>query len=309
MKKFNLFLTLIAVVMLVGLTNCTKNLKDTTPVSKQYVDAVVASFNVVQGVEITTKDLTPTIPLVSQNMYMLTSNANFYTLTSQNSYVPVRGLEFLTGSAGQVFWSNTANNPASFPFGTGVISNLTPAENVRVVVEGSDANSKVAYIGAIDLNSITANFPLNITQYRLGDFLSINTDGLSSLGAINVNVSFDTKAIDLPATRAGGIVSGNELNFGDIKLGIATTNHSVLVSVSPVTVDLYNDVLDKVVGNINITITAGTQVLTLTPIPATLMGHGMSIVLKTYKVGSFDSATMVMTQADIDVTTTSVTVN
>ena len=306
MKKINLISTLIAIVMLVGLTNCKKELKDSTPESKQYVEAVAASFNVVPAIEITTKALTPTIPLVSQNMYMYTSNANFYApFVSPTAYTLVRGLEFLNGSAGQQWWSVIANNPASFPATTSVYSNLTPAENIRVVVEGTDASPKITYIGAIDLNPTYTNFPLNISQYRLGDFLTINTDGLASLGAVSVNVSFDTKAIDLEATRTQAFL-GSELGFGDIKLG-ALANHSV--SVPSGTVDLYNDVLDKVVGNIVITITAGTQVLILDPIPATVMGHGMNIVLKTTKVGTFDSATMVMTPKDIDVTTTTVTVN
>src|ERR1035437_9561700 len=181
MKKISFFLTLIAVVMLVGLTNCKKDLKDTTPDGKQYVKAVAASFNVVPAVEITTKALTPAIPLTWQPMYMYTSNATFYPITLSNPYALVRGLEFLNGSAAQVFWNVTANNPASFPANVSVISNLTPAENVRVVVEGVGADTKTAYIGANDFDPNTTSFPLNITQYRLGDYLSITTDGMASL--------------------------------------------------------------------------------------------------------------------------------
>jgi copper chaperone CopZ len=314
MKKVNLFsMLIVAVVMMLGLTNCKKELKDSTPESKQYVEAIAASFNVVPAIEITTKALTPTITLVSQNMYMYTSNVTFYSITPSNPFELVRGLEFLVGSAGQQWWSITANNPASFPANQSVYSNLTPDENVRVVVEGTSADSKIAYIGANDFNPNAAQFPLNIKQYRLGDYLSIYAYAITSLpGVTSVSVSFDTKAIDLPATRIGSITgAGNTLCFDDIKLGTLITNHTVIIPNLQGSFDLYYDVLDKVVGNIVITISAGGNpvAITLPPISATALGHGMNISLSTAKVGWFDSATMQMTPADIDVTTTYVSVN
>ncbi len=317
MKKFNLFLTMIIAVALIGLTNCKKeSLNVTTPDGKKYVDAIATSFNVVPAVEITTKALTestPTIPLVTQKMWMFTCNSVWYTINSENPFALVKGLEFIGGSAGQQFWSNDANNPASFPATTQVYSNLTPDEDVRVVVEGTDANGHIAYIGANDFNPDHTSFPLNILQYRLGDVLTINADAITSLpGVTSVNVSFDTKTFDLPATRICKLgIPRTALCFDDIVLGTTITNHvNVPVPVNSHEFSLCADVLNKVVGNIVITISAGGNpvAITLPDITATTCGHGMHIVLSTTKVGWFDSATMQMTPQDIDVTTTTVNV-
>src|ERR1035437_4847981 len=105
MKKFNLIFALIAIVMLVGLTNCKKDTENTS-VTK-YVGTVNGSF-VAQDASIkVNKDLAPD-QLVTRNWLMYAKNSPFYP---GQPFALVKGLEFITGSAAQQWWSKDGNNP------------------------------------------------------------------------------------------------------------------------------------------------------------------------------------------------------
>ena len=200
MKKFNLFLSLIAVVMLVGLTNCKKDTENTS-VTK-YVGTVNGSF-VAQDASIKVKkDLDPSL-LVTRNWIMYAKNSPFY---GNQPFALVKGLEFITGSAAQQWWSKDGNNPVSFAASQAVYSNLTPAEPVRLIMEGygSDNPTLAAYLGILDFDPTAAQFPLAVTSKSLGDKLIVNADGLTSKPGgdlISVSVSFQAATVNLQATE------------------------------------------------------------------------------------------------------------
>ena len=206
MKNIKLFITLIAVVMLVGLTNCKKEVLAPNE-DKNYVDAINASF-VPQDVNVSlAKDVDPFAPVaVTRNWIMYAINSPFYKV---NNVIPqfalVKGLEFITGSAADIWWSTAGNNPISFAANQGVYSNLTPAENVRLIMETKDANNKVAYLGILDFDPILAQFPLTIVGKRLGDVLTLNTNALTRLPGANLTITakFTLAKVDVAATELG----------------------------------------------------------------------------------------------------------
>src|ERR1035437_7443176 len=200
MKKFNLCLTLIAVVMLVGLTNCKKDTEKTS-VTK-YIGTVNGSF-VAQDASIkVNKDLDPS-QLSTRTWIMYAKNSPFY---NNQSFALVTGKEFITGSAAQQWWAVPANNPISFAANQAVYSNLTPAEPVRLIMEGygSDNPTLAAYLGILDFDPTAAQFPLAVTSKSLGDKLIVNADGLTKLPGgdlISVTVSYRSARVDLQATE------------------------------------------------------------------------------------------------------------
>lgn len=329
MKKINLFLSLIAVVMLVGLTNCKKDLNETTPVSKQYIGTVNGSFTP-QDVNVSLgKDLDPFAPVaVTRNWIMYAKNSPFY---GNQPFALVKGLEFVQGSAADIWWSTPTNNPVSFAASQAVYSNLTPAEPVRLIMETKNAAGAVAYLGVLDFNPTEAQFPLSVVGKRLGDILTLNTDALTRLPGANLTITatFQLANVDVAATEIGVIspeTSGSatgvtgKLYFENIVYGSPEIQSPVTVPNGSGDFVLYNGVDKKVFGNIYITITeapsssspgvSGSVIHLTVPASAVgIAGKGTKLTLTTTKLGWFDSQTIYTSDYDITVNTISVPVN
>ena len=327
MKNIKLIFALIAVVMLVGLTNCKKDTENTS-VTK-YVGTVNGSF-VAQDASIkVNKDLAPS-QLATRNWIMYAKNSPFY---GNQSFALVKGLEFITGSAANIWWSTNGNNPIAFAASQAVYSNLTPAEPVRLIMEGySQSDSRPAYLGILDFDPTQAQFPLIVVSKSLGDVFIVNADALTSLpggNLLTITATFNTFPVDIAATEKkltlSPATSGNAtgvsgaLDFSDIVYGAG--------SINPVTQTIghgdwlvFSDNSSKLKGAITITITEAPSpsspgvngsVITLT-VPASavgLPGLGTRLVLTTTKLGWYDSATIGVTDNDIKVNVVPVPVN
>jgi len=92
----------------------------------------------------------------------------------------VKGNEFITNSAAYNFWSVAGNNPTTIPVSLDDVTyaNLTPDEDLRCVLETKNSNHQVVFLGIVDFNPTTANFPMTVPGFRLGDKLTINADQL-----------------------------------------------------------------------------------------------------------------------------------
>ncbi len=327
MKKINLFLSLIAVVMLVGLTNCKKETEDTS-VTK-YVGTVNGSF-VAQDASIKiNKDLAPSL-LVTRNWIMYAKNSPFY---GNQPFALVKGLEFITGSAANIWWSTNGNNPVSFAASQAVYSNLTPAEPVRVIMEGyGQSDSRPAYLGIVDFDPTQAKFPLTVVSKSLGDVFIVNADALFNLpggNLISIAVTFNVFPVDIQATEKGilsSATSGNAtgvtgaLDFSDIVYGAGSIYNPVTQPVGHGDYLEFSDNCSKLKGNITITITEapspsspgvnGSVITLIVPASAVgLPGLGTKLVLSTTKLGWYDSQTIGVTDNDIKVNIVTVPVN
>ena len=201
MKNIKSLFVLIAVVMLVGLTNCKKEDLGT---STKYVGTVNGSF-VSKDVNVSvSKSLGPfDAPAAStRNWIMYAINSPFY---GNQPFALVKGLEFLQGSAAYLWWSTNGNNPISFAANQGVYSNLTPAEPVRLIMETKDSDSKITYLGILDFNPTKVQFPLTVVGKRLGDAFTINTYELTKLPGANltITVKFNLAPVDIAGTELG----------------------------------------------------------------------------------------------------------
>jgi hypothetical protein len=326
MKKINLFLSLIAVVMLVGLTNCKKE-TDNASVTK-YVGTVNGSF-IAQDASIKiNKDLAPS-QLVTRNWIMYAKNSPFY---SNQPFALVKGLEFITGSAANIWWSTNGNNPVSFAASQAVYSNLTPAEPVRLVMEGYGNDSRPAYLGVLDFDPTQTQFPLTVVSKSLGDVFIVNADALTSLpggNLLTITATFNTFPVDIAATEKkltlSPATSGNAtgvsgaLDFSDIVYGAGSIN-PVTQTIGHGDYLVFSNNSSKLKGAITITITEAPSpsspgvngsVITLN-VPASavgLPGLGTKLVLSTTKLGWYDSATIGVTDNDIKINVVPVPVN
>ena len=325
MRKFNLFLALIAVVMLVGLTNC---IKEDLGSSTKYVGTVNGSFNA-QDVNISvSKSLDPFAAPVAhtRNWIMYAINSPFY---GNQPFALVKGLEFVNGSAAQIWWNTPGNNPISFGGNQLVYSNLTPAEPVRLIMETKDNSDNIAYLGILDFNPTKAQFPLTVVGKRLGDALTLNTDALTKLPGANLTITanFQLADVDVAATETkltlSPATSGNAtgvtgaLDFSDILYGSPVTT---VVTVGSGDFPLYYGIDKKVFGDIIITITEAPSssspgvsgsVIVLT-VPASVVGiagKSTKLILSTTKLGWYDSQTINMSDNDIQVNVVNVPVN
>jgi hypothetical protein len=315
MKKILLFL--FAVVMLVGLTNCKKEyLGDST----KYVKSINGTFLSKDVNVSTSKSLGPfEAPAAStRNWIMYAINSPFY---GNQPFALVKGLEFLNGSAANIWWSTPGNNPIVFGANQAVYSNLTPAEPVRLVMETKDSDGKINYLGVLDFNPIQAHFPLTVTGKRLGDFFTINTEALTKLPGANltITVKFNLAPVNVAGTELGVLspASGpasegviGDLDFADILYG-TPVSQTVTVPNNTGDLPLYFGTDKKVFGEVVITITEAPSssspgvsgsVITLT-VPASefgLPGKGSKLTLHTTKLGWYDSQTI--TSADVNVT-------
>jgi hypothetical protein len=303
--------------MLVGLTNCKKDTENTS-VTK-YVGTVNGSF-VAQDASIkVNKDLDPSL-LVTRNWIMYAKNSPFY---GNQPFALVKGKEFITGSAAQQWWSKDGNNPVSFAANQAVYSNLTPAEPVRLIMEGygSDSPALAAYLGVLDFDPTATQFPLAVTSKSLGDKLIVNADGLTSKpggSSISVSVSFQAASVDLQATETKsqlssgpneGLATGvtGSLDFSDIVYSTPQQYSSIPVGSGDCTV--WSESAKKIQGTITITITfpplssapgvPGSSVQLTTQ--AAGPGQFLKIVLSTPKLGWYDSATIGVNDQDISI--------
>jgi hypothetical protein len=326
MKKINLFLSLIAVVMLVGLTNCKKDTENTS-VTK-YVGTVNGSF-IPQDVNISVSKSFPfDAPEAStRNWIMYAKNSPFY---GNQPFALVKGLEFVTGSAANIWWKTDGNNPVSFDASQGVYSNLTPVEPVRLIMETKDVSGAVAYLGILDFDPTQAQFPLTVTGKRLGDVVTLNTDALTKLPGANLTITATVQStkIDIAKTELGTLspatgenttgVTG-ALDFSDIIYG-EVGSQVVTIPNGSGDFPLYSGVDKKVFGNIIITITeapsssspgvSGSVIVLTVPSSAVgISGKSTKITLTTNKLGWYDSSTINVSDQDITVNVVNFPVN
>jgi hypothetical protein len=326
MKKINLFLSLIAVVMLVGLTNCKKDTENTS-VTK-YVGTVNGSF-IPQDVNISVSKSFPfDAPEAStRNWIMYAKNSPFY---GNQPFALVKGLEFVTGSAANIWWKTDGNNPVSFAASQGVYSNLTPVEPVRLIMETKDVSGAVAYLGILDFDPTQAQFPLTVTGKRLGDVVTLNTDALTKLPGANLTITATVQStkIDIAKTELGTLspatgenttgVTG-ALDFSDIIYG-EVGSQVVTIPNGSGDFPLYSGVDKKVFGNIIITITeapsssspgvSGSVIVLTVPSSAVgISGKSTKITLTTNKLGWYDSSTINVSDQDITVNVVNFPVN
>ena len=301
MKKFNLFLSLIAVVMLVGLTNCKKDTENTS-VTK-YVGTVNGSFKAQDG-DITFKSY-PDAPLgVTRTWTMYRHNLG--------GFERVDGSEFITGSIAYEFWNNSANNPISFAASQSVYSNLTPIEDLRLVSETKDKDGNTAYMGIIDFNPSNLGgqgFPLTIKGYRAGTVLVVNTDALTSLPGgmgLAITLTYNLQPIDIEQTKK--ITYGAPFDFSQFAHGIPVPTTTV---AGPGNFVVYDGLDKHILGDIQLKIVVdGNEAKAfLVTLPAIQYGKGMLVKLTTTKIGWYDSATVGITDNDINVETTEVPIN
>jgi hypothetical protein len=261
---------------------------------------------------------------------MYAKNSPFY---GNQPFALVKGLEFITGSAANIWWSTNGNNPVSFAASQAVYSNLTPAEPVRVIMEGyGQSDSRPAYLGIVDFDPTQAQFPLTVVSKSLGDVFIVNADALFNLpggNLISIAVTFNVFPVDIQATEKGilsSATSGNAtgvtgaLDFSDIVYGAGSIYNPVTQPVGHGDNLEFSDNCSKLKGNIIITITEAPSpsspgvngsVITLT-VPASavgLPGLGTKLVLSTTKLGWYDSATIGVTDNDIKVNVVPVPVN
>ena len=311
MKKIIGIASMALVLAVVFMTSCKKD--TSAPVDqKQYVKAIAGSFVVKNG-DVTLKS-TPVGVSVDWSMYA--KNSPFY---APAVLALVDGREFITGSAAYNFWSNPANNPVNFPVGTSLYSNLTPNEDLRIISETKDVSNNVAYLGMLDFNPETANFPLTIHGFRLGDELTINTDAITSLPGGNnltITVAYSLAPIDLTATKAKvtlsgtspGVPNGTEFGWGDIIYGALVPTTSTIGAGN---FAVYDYLDKKAFGNIVISIseTGNGGSLIQKTVSAAGLGKGLFLKLTTTKIGWYDSGTISFTDTDITVETVLVPVN
>jgi hypothetical protein len=328
MKKINLFLTLIAVVMLVGLTNCKKE-TDNASVTK-YVGTVNGSF-IPKDVNFSvSKTFDPfAAPIANtRNWIMYAKNSPFY---GYQDFALVKGLEFVTGSAANIWWKTDGNNPVSFAASQGVYSNLTPVEPVRLIMETKDVSGAVAYLGILDFDPTAAQFPLTVTGKRLGDVVTLNTDALTKLPGANLTITANFQLADVnvsrtelrlslsPATGENTTGVTGAFDFNDIYYDPRVPNVVTIPNGSG-DFSLYSGVGKKAFGDIVITITEAPSssspgvngsviVLTVPASAVGIAGKSTKITLSTSKLGWYDSSTINVSDVDITVNTVNLNLN
>lgn len=292
MKKIILFLA-VAFMAVILFSSCNK--KDDV-VSPNYVSTVAGEIFIKNG-DITLKSAP--IP-TTRYLYMYKGTAPSLSL--------VNGSEFLPGSAPAIFWSTAGNNPGNFPASVSVYSNYTPAMQIRMVSKTTNEFNKPAYLGIWDGYPSAATFPVTIQGRRLGDVLTLNTDALTSLpGYTNMSftVSYDKGIINVDNTA---ITSGPTTTSWPTYAYSSTENVTDQVITGSGVQTVYDGVDAKILGTITIKIHVDATTIIVTT-PASDMGHGLALTLKTDKVGWYDSATMGITDQPIHVDARDISVN
>lgn len=293
MKNLSL---LVLVLVLVAFGSCKKDNVNQTKAPK-YAEAIAGSI-IIQNGDVTLK--AAPIP-VTEKLYMYKGVSPSFTL--------VNGSEFLSGSAPALFWAASGNNPGTFLSTQTVYSNFTPAIQVRMIAKTLDGSNNPAYLGIFDILPTANSFPVTIYGKRLGDVLTLKTDDLTALPGysnISFQVSYVKSMIDVDGTmmNSGATTAANWLTY--------TYSSDVPVNLQAVTgsgVQTVYDGLDaKITGTITITITVDGHPIVVTT-PASALGHGLAITLKTDKKGWYDSGNMLLNHQDIIVDAVDVTVN
>jgi uncharacterized protein (TIGR02145 family) len=288
MKKIFFIFAIISLVTF----GCTK--VDTIVPTIKKVGVINGSFEAQYGDISIAKDYTS--PVAGWNMWTL--------LRKDGSKVD--GTEFITGSAEQIWWSTNGNNPAALPAGT-PYSILIPDEDLRLQLEVLDPTGhETVYFGITDFNPENVQFPLSIKAIRVGDYLSLNTDAITSLPGANLTITanFQLANVDIPTTANKSWNPALSFGFDDIKYGslVPTT-----VTVGSGDFVLYSGNKKKVFGPITITITeapssstpANTYTVTVPINKVGIAGKGTALKLTTTKIGWYDSQTIVVSDNDI----------
>ena len=303
MKKIKLIFVLIAVVMLVGLTNCKKTDNDNSPVVTP-VGTIDGSFIAQDGGIKISKDLAPA-EIINRTWSMYAKNSPFYP---GQQFALINGSELPSGSEAQQWWAIGTNNPLNLT-ASQTYTSLMPTEPVRLVMEGFGANdTRAAYLGIVDFDPTQVQFPLAVAGKSLGDKLIINADALTSQSggnSITVTVSFDVYEVNMTATKSKLQLSSSSitgvsgmLDYNDIQYE-SQPSSTYSKSDFPVgTGDyvVYSDIASKIKGNITIKITQNGNTITLTPSAAT-SGQGMKITLSISKVDGVSHSAGVTDQA------------
>jgi hypothetical protein len=300
MKKLFLILAVIGLASF----GCTK--VDTIIPTVKKVGVIDGSFEAQYGDISIAKDYTS--PVAGWNMWTLL----------RKDGTPVNGTEFITGSAAQIWWSTNGNNPKGLPAGA-PYSILIPDEDLRLQLEVLDPTGhETVYFGMTDFNPENVQFPLSIKAIRVGDYLSLNTDKLTSLPGANLTITanFQLANVDIPTTADKVWNPASPFGFDDIKYGSLVPTTVTIPNGSGDFV-LYSGNKKKVFGDIIIKITeaassstpANTYTITVPANKVGIAGKGTALKLTTTKVGWYDSATIGVTDNDISIDVINVSVD
>lgn len=291
MKKL-MFIFAVA-IMAVVLVSCNK--KDDNVIPKQYAKAIAGQF-IPQDGDITLKSA-PIVPTVGGHQI------DCYDIkVGQNVWSVIDGTEFLPGSLPAVDWSTYQIGSSSWWFSGGVYIAYCPTLPMRVVLTATAGawNSTPTYLGIWEGTPSATSFPITVQDRRLGDYLTINTDALTTLpGYTNMsfNVSYTKSTIDLASTIATSGVTTTAWPTYIYSANVATTvNLPGTPNLAEQTV--YDGFDAKVTGTVSIAINVDNTIITVTT-PASALGRGMKITLRTNKVGWYNSGVIGVTENDI----------
>ncbi len=295
MKKLFKLLT-VAIMLAVVAVSCNKK-EDTIMPQKVYAQSIAGQF-IAQDGDITLKSA-PVTPLVGGHQF------NCYDQkTTGAAWTPVDGSEFLPGSAPQLDWAPYTIDGSPWWFAGDVRITYCPILPMRVVLKATKGGygTEVSYLGIWEGTPNQASFPITIQDRRLGDVLTLNTDELTALpgySSISFSVSYDKAKIDLPGTIATSPVTttGWPIYVYGATTNVTNQTMSSVIGVGEQTV--YEGLDSKILGTITITIIVDGGVPIIKTVGASAIGHGMRIILKTTKVGWYDSGTIVIHENDI----------
>lgn len=296
MKKLSLIFA-VAIMMAVTFVSCSKKTDDTVVgPEKQYASAISGQF-IPQDGDIMTLKSAPVTPLVGGHQI------DCYDIkVGGSTWTKVDGSEFLPGSLPALDWASYQIGSSSWWFSGGVYITYCPVLPMRVVLTATQTGhgSTPTYLGIWEGTPNQASFPITVQDRRLGDYLTINTDALTALpGYTNMSfvVTYTKSTIDLAQTIATSGVTTSAWPTYVYSSNVETTaTFNATQSQGEQTVYEGSDA--KVTGTVTIVIHVDNTTLTVST-PASALGHGMKITLKTNKVGWYNSGVMVVTENDI----------
>ena len=213
----------------------------------------------------------------------------------------IDGSEFLPGSAPALDWETyTTEGQWWFDKTQPVMITYCPVLPLRVVIKTTTGGqgTAVSYLGIHDFTPNAASFPIAVNNRRLGDVLTMNTDALTALPGYNYlsfTVSYTKSIIDIGETAMKSTNTDNFWPAFEYSSDVAVVNQPVVGS-GPVVV--YDGLDAKITGTITIKINVDNTTITKT-LPASALGHGMAITLKTSAVGWYNSGTIGIKDKDI----------
>jgi hypothetical protein len=306
------YLPLFIALVLIAFTSCRKENEPSSLSIARSVDAISGAFISDDG-DLNYKALgDPASPVTFDRTWtMLARHSMFY---GNADFALVKGNEFITGSAAYNYWHKEGNNPITLNTKEQLYSNLTPAEDLRLITESKlqgtngAGSGEVAYLGMLDFNPSHVIFPLSVHGFRLGDVLQINTDQVTQLPGsenLRVQVIYTLKPINLSATKTKvtltgitGSADGKQFCWDDIVYDPASSPITFDVPAGPDIGDItvYNAFGGKVTGTITIVLTqlniAGSRIeipVNNLPLPA---GKGLRLTLIPNKLDWHDVGSM-----------------